>query len=408
MDAARAACLGLERDRSELFSTFASPRRELKESPDRLRGDLSIASQRLSDAVDAREIAEHERLGLIDKVARLEDDLRVVTRDAQQKNRRCLELERERADLAYREDQAQQEVSVTHARERTEVKRLIELELVITEAENREARLKVQIVDQQFEIQRLQEAVNSRSNELGSVRGDLCEVRTESEARRTALETLNIERVALQKDHAIQYETLCNANRRSGMLEARCENLEHALLMAKRKQAEHLAEAEKCREHSEKLDEGNRRLRLDLQNAIGQAVRSGEAPFYAGGCQELARPACLDDCGQPWPWRSPRATASRSAACEMLQPKVPAGLYSTSKDSSDVLTKSPRGASTLRAGGMESLSPLHPLHPARPAASRHDYPKSTRSRRMRMDVVSARGEAMDISDSLASPTEGTY
>jgi len=162
------------------------------------RGDLVSVCEKFGvDAVNDHELAQQDRLRLIDWVARLEYNLRSSKFEAAQLKQRCSELETGMAAVTCSKDHALQQAGLAQARE-AESK-------AETEQRNRIIQtLSSRTCDEQLKAKRCEETLNVRSLELSQSHSQILEARNENEASRETLERLQSRARTLLDDHQIQ------------------------------------------------------------------------------------------------------------------------------------------------------------------------------------------------------------
>lgn len=326
-----------------------------------LKGTVASMRLRVNSAEAATKQAEAERLRLIDQVVALEADRRNLQQEAERWRRKCLELEQECTALSVREDGAQVQLREAHTRERQLAVKSIESRLAAAYAENEQMQAQSQARAYNWDAQRLLRELEAKVAELEKMRGELEEDRTQIEKLRAALELVTKDREAIVAEREEQREALVEAAKRHGALEARVYDLEGLLNASHRKQTDFMEEVQSGRLKCHRLEEANSRLRVDLQEAIAQAVRGGEKPFYSAGRGKV----------EDLPGLFTSSGALKLSANESVSPRSPA--------SDPVSLRSPK--------------------------SRLDYPKSAHARQLRGKVLSARGEALDTIDRLSQPMQ---
>mmetsp|Transcript_119731 Transcript_119731/g.211664 ORF Transcript_119731/g.211664 Transcript_119731/m.211664 type:complete len:361 (+) Transcript_119731:55-1137(+) len=323
-----------------------------EESVDTLKGSIASLKLRVNAAEAATREAEAERLRLVNQVAALEADRRKLGQEAERWRRRCLELEQECATLVVREDSAQGQLRESHSRERVLAVKAIKCRIVAAEAENETMQAKSEARAFNWDAQRVSRELVARVSEVEKLRAELQETRTLAETERAAVERMTTDRNGVAAECKLQREALQDAEKRYGAMEARLHDTEGLLNTAHRKHTDFMEEVQATRLRCQRLEEANNRLRLDLQEAVGQAVRSGEKPFYTMG--------------------GPKADESLA-------------LFGSS--------------------GFQIVSAAKSVPASNPSALsspkfRADYPGSSHARQLRSKVLSARGEALDGIDRL--------
>jgi len=378
-----------------------------------LRNDL--AATRLDIQHDT---GKQQDVCLLEHIATLEADVRALQQEAEQWRMRCLESERDRATAVASEDRAHMELRDAHERERHLAQQSVELRLHKAEIEHTQAQSHFERMKHESELQQRHDQLRAKDEELKSIREELMRARASSQSQETLLRAkdadLEAQRAEMQRwqetlqrkedsfhameaelqrvrkdlaealdyseskrqalehmewEHAQNLErersgrmlALHDAKDRSEALEARVRDLEAELHAANTKHADTAREADLFRTKSEHLDEVNKKLRLDLQDAIGHGVRSGGVPFYHDG------PA--------------RATAGAEDFSSVPRPPD----FSPPKPPPQV-----------------RLNP-----PVSPTKSRMDYPRSAISRRLRREVLTARNGFDRYDDPLASTSYST-
>jgi len=353
-----------------------------------LRGQLAVANRRVSAAEAETRSNESERVRLLDQIVTLEADRRTLRQEAEHWRHCCLKVEKECANLALREDVAQGELRDAHVRERDLAVKSIEKRIAATEAENIQARSSAEAMGYAFEVDRLSKALNAKEAEVRSLRAELQETRVLRDASDTALKRLEDQHVHVTTHRDLDLQALRDTHRRASSLESQVESLHEALRAAAAKEADLASEAAAHHSRCVRLEEANKRLRLDLQEAISQAVRNGEIPFYAGGPARADVPAYVQEpsspCSSP---KYDRATLTKNA----ITRHVPLDNTWPRSGASGV---SPPRAQQPEPGSLSGTAHL------RSPKSRFDYQRSSHARSLRSQVLSARAEALDKVDFL--------
>mmetsp|Transcript_53360 Transcript_53360/g.114688 ORF Transcript_53360/g.114688 Transcript_53360/m.114688 type:complete len:315 (+) Transcript_53360:75-1019(+) len=259
---------------------------------ERLRGDLASAqlgrfSAELDSTTDRVELHR-----LIDHSVALEAELRASRREAETWRLRYRDLEQEFLAYTAKEDATRQELNETRRRERELSIEAVERRIAGAEEENKEIRFQAEARAKACEAAQLSAALSESEREACILREELEQLRevVAKSSANGAEASESVEEAARRRSGT--------AGSAAEVEAASVEAARHveaalaALTVAERKEANMARELEAERVRSVSLDEANRRLRLDLQEMIAQAVRTGEVPFYAGGAGHNVE-ACL-------------------------------------------------------------------------------------------------------------------
>jgi hypothetical protein len=334
-----------------------------------LKGELHVEKQKAFAARREANDLETERQKLVAQVVNLESQRRKLLQESDHWRERCLGFEKECANLATQEDVVHAKLREATTREKAFAVKTIESRITHAEMENAQAKAQSEAAQLTWQCQQLESKLGAKSAEVDSLRAEVVNLRTASETRRREREGFTVQMRDVQDDRDMHKEGLVEAQRRQGVLEERASCLESALQASTAKQAEFAKEVAKRQEEAFSMEETNRKLRMDLQEAISQAVRSGEVPFYSGSGGRFQQvPAVLEDMKEP----------PRMGVWSKLESELPRPLTSPISSAQSSPVRSPLSA-----------------------RSRLDYPKTSRARQLRHKVLSARGEALDYVDLLA-------
>lgn len=265
------------------------PSKTALRSTERLVGDLAAAKLRVNVLEADLRNAAQERQNFVDKVVDLEAKNRNLIKEIERRDCECMTLQKECADGGLREDMAQEELREAHLRERELAVRSVERYIAITEANNATVVAQSEAAGHLIDVKRLERDVSSKDEEVLQLRAELHEARSQGEQSKWAFQRLETEYQNLQQAKDGIYEALCDANMQLGALEAKLKSLEANLQVCAQEKVEYAQEAEQERAKSRKLQEANTRLRLDLQDAIGQAQsKKADPPFRLEIAAELA------------------------------------------------------------------------------------------------------------------------
>jgi len=342
-------------------------RHKASDSVDQLKGEAAgagtqaDAAQREAQRVEksGRELAEQVGGGR-------EAQQRGVQQDVEYWRQRCLVFESECATLAVREDTAQAQLREALCRERNLAVENIEGRILCTQAENLQAKAQAEARANTSQSQQLEAKLLAKNAEVDSLRDEVCNARARGEASRVEAESLQAQLRAFLGERVFESEALIDAEHKQAVLQDRIKSLEAALQAASTKHAVLAQEVAKNGTETWNLEETNRRLRLDLQEAVSQALLRpstrppSEMAFYSevgGSFQQRA--ACVED----------------------LKDVPTMGVWSTMESNLPRPLSSPSPRRSAK-------SPLSP-------GSRFDYPKSSHARHLRQKILSARGEAYE-------------
>lgn len=332
------------------------------ESVESLKGELAVAKREREGAIREREQAEGERQQLVKQVVDLEAKCRSLHQEAEQWRHHALDFEQQCATYAAREDSMHAQVREAHNRQRDLAVKHIEGRISQTQAENSQAKAEAEARTQVWQSQQLESKLNSRVEEAQSLRRELAEERSRAQTSRLEVESLGAQLKDRSKEQEELKAQLAESEHHRGLLNERVKGLETAMQAASHRHLDNSEELNRQRAKIEDMEAANARLRLDLQEAINQAVRTGELPFYSGARSD-AKPTQGDDSSDKEP------------------PTM--GVWST-------LDRSPLDSFT------PPRLPRTPLSPK----SRLDYPKSSHARELRQKVLNSREDALNQIDSL--------
>lgn len=319
-------------------------------------GEARGQAEELREAVRARE-AELESTRLILRGARA--GARRQEEEAQTKEAE-LAATRDELSAARARTRSREELLACRDQDFARAKQALqhkELEIAVLNRDLREARAVAVAVDK--------EELRAKDEELCRVRKELQEALTASLARRAAhkeaLESKEAELTAARtelgralRDSAAGREALQEARGRGLELERRVQALEGALSSSTMKQADLSREAELFRARGEHQELVSQKLRLDLQDAIAGDLDVG---------------------------------AARTTGAQTHRPITGAQTHRTiSPPRQGPAHAPPRSART-------EVAPVPPPPPL--PAGRMEYPRSSVSRRLRKEVLTARGAASD-------------
>lgn len=296
-------------------------------SPEGLRAELAAARRGLHAETLNAQWAEADRAGLVDCIVRLEAEKRALQQEASEWRARYLELERVRAALAAQECEAQDSLLHAHVSSRHVAARDIASRIAATEARNGELRARADAVGALGRAGRLEEQWTLALAESESHKQELEEARRLGEISRAEVKRLEQGNLALQADAQLLKESQLESDGLIARLELRAQTAEARLLEVQQREATLVRVAAEEQARMDCLEDVNHRLRLDLQEAISQAVRTCETPFYSDtnrpaiASQAPSVPIFAAAAGVLDEWRYP-ALAPRSAKAALNSPRV--------------------------------------------------------------------------------------
>mmetsp|Transcript_17807 Transcript_17807/g.41509 ORF Transcript_17807/g.41509 Transcript_17807/m.41509 type:complete len:389 (-) Transcript_17807:81-1247(-) len=289
---------------------------------DWLEGELQASEWRLGAAEVDRHALETQRIKLIHQVVGLDAAKRSSIREACHWRSKALDLEQaltvksmqmDSADMLLREA-AEKDKSVSH--------QLITSRLSEAEAKSELLGVEAQATDQQRYIQQLELQLESQEREARSQRSEVSHLREENAKLQAQHEQMQGLNVKLRAEKQVQYEALCEANRRNASMQGQIERLERNVQDNLDREMDLESKVERLEADNQKLLDANMRLRLDLQGVVSQATRAGEIPFYASGAAESPAakvphlpPSSSDRCRRHYP-RSAHVAAKKAEILE--------------------------------------------------------------------------------------------
>lgn len=334
------------------------------QSVEYLKGELAVAKREREGAVREREQAEGEREKLVTQVVNLEAKCRSLQQEMEHWRQQALDFEQQCATFAAREDSIHAQMRDSHNRQRDLAVKHIEGRIARTEAENNQAKAEAEARTQVWQSQQLESKLHSKVDEVQSLRKELAEERTRAQTLHVETESLGAQLKDSSAEKGALTEQLAESERQRGLLNERVKGLETAMQAASHRHLDTSEELNRQKAKIEDMESANARLRLDLQEAINQAVRTGELPFYSGARSD--------------------ADAEAKKADESLDKEPPTmGCWSR-------LDRSPLDSFTA------PRSPRTPLS----SRSRLDYPKSSHARELRQKVLNSREDALNQIDKL--------
>lgn len=247
----------------------------------------------------------------------MEADRRVLTLEVERWRRRCFGLERANATLDPLLNEAQMRLEASCAHERRVGMNLINEKLGKAEQEKEIIRVLNDFTEAKFRIQKLESALADKDTDIDALREQLRAeaAKTLGMAGRAQLACRGAEDASAP---ALARERECRGRAEDKVVqhEARIQQYQESLHAATAREVALTEEVKVGRSIRQSLEDANRRLRLDLQEVLSQAVRGGERPYYMGcnaaeGVYDPKAPP-LDDASPPRRPASGRSTARRS------------------------------------------------------------------------------------------------
>lgn len=249
---------------------------------DQLMGDLA-ASRLGQHAAEVQAVAaddESERMA--GQVIHLEADRRALRVEVERLRRKSFELEKANTTLAQLLEEAQLNLKEALGRERLLGRSSVERQLAAAEAENKTLVARNEADGVRVGIRGLERALAAKDAEAESLVEELRAARARRGESDSAEARLQMEVRQLSGSRTADKEAKEGAEARAAAFEARLWHCQEALHAAAAREAALSAEVDLQKTGRLRMEAINRRLRLDMQEVMAQAVRGGERPYYFG------------------------------------------------------------------------------------------------------------------------------